>query len=319
MTALSAVVWLPRNTSKHKLTQVQKVAQHCNPRDWRKTPHLRRDETFLLILLHMKTLFFKMKPQAWGRVISNSAFNMRSSQMESGHYFPHPFHPGTTGMRENRAPGYLAESTSQYEKKRGHRAQKTFDNGRKWSGEQIRQPCQFPGGTDGEYSASCLPAAGPAERPRMTPRWNPIQHVDGTHLKHQPEEEHHSNTGNNICMVLDDKLMAQHRRVLVGLFSDPHLETTRPNFRLAQRGRDRSLSGYIFIILPCEDAQSSLLLPTSKGPGSNWTWRVTLLLVGGSTAREPLRLTNEILYVQERKRRRSLSPPGGVEYDSVLS
>lgn len=59
---------------------------------------------------------------------------------------------------------------------------------------------------------------------------DPIQHVDGTHLKHQPEKEHHSNTGNNICMVLDDKLMAQHRRVLGGLLSDPHLGEIRPNF-----------------------------------------------------------------------------------------
>lgn len=51
-----------------------------------------------------------------------------------------------------------------------------------------------------------------------------------THLKHQAEEKHHSNTGNNICMILDDKLMAQHRRILVSLFSDPHVDAIRPTF-----------------------------------------------------------------------------------------
>lgn len=51
-----------------------------------------------------------------------------------------------------------------------------------------------------------------------------------THLKHQAEEKHHSNTGNNICMVLDDKLMAQHRRIFVSLFSDPHVDAIRPTF-----------------------------------------------------------------------------------------
>ncbi|KAI3355240.1 hypothetical protein L3Q82_018097 [Scortum barcoo] len=57
----------------------------------------------------------------------------------------------------------------------------------------------------------------------------------GTHLKHEPEEEHHSNAGNDICMVLDDKLMAQHWRVLVALLSDPHVDAVRPNFRFTQR------------------------------------------------------------------------------------
>lgn len=44
-----------------------------------------------------------------------------------------------------------------------------------------------------------------------------------TYLKHQPQEEHHSNTGNNICMVLDDKLVAHHGWVLVRLLSDRHV------------------------------------------------------------------------------------------------
>ena len=57
-----------------------------------------------------------------------------------------------------------------------------------------------------------------------------------TYLKHQPEEEHHSNAGNNICMVLDDKLMAQHRRVFVRLFPDPHVDVVRKKRRFARRG-----------------------------------------------------------------------------------
>lgn len=62
-------------------------------------------------------------------------------------------------------------------------------------------------------------------------RWTALsinQHVVGTHLKHKPEEEHHSNTGHNVCMVLDDKLMAEHRRVLVALLSDRHVDSARP-------------------------------------------------------------------------------------------
>lgn len=45
-----------------------------------------------------------------------------------------------------------------------------------------------------------------------------------THLEHQPEQDHHSNNGNNVCMVLDDELVAQHRRVLVRLLSDAHVD-----------------------------------------------------------------------------------------------
>lgn len=103
--------------------------------------------------------------------------------------------------------------------------------------------------------------------PPHDPLSKPIQHVDGTYLKHQPEQEHHSNTGNNICMVLDDKLMAHHRRILVCLFSDPHVDTIRSNFCLAQRECSRFL---LDSIIPLnENTQSSLLLPTSTGPGSN--------------------------------------------------
>lgn len=112
------------------------------------------------------------------------------------------------------------------------------------------------------------PSAVPGRASPRDPQLKPIQHVDGTYLKHQPEEEHHSNTGNNICMVLDDKLMAQHRRVLVGLFSDPHGDTIRPNFCFTQRRCSLFLPGIIVILLR-ENAQSSPLLPTSKGPSCN--------------------------------------------------
>lgn len=135
------------------------------------------------------------------------------------------------------------------------------------SEEQIRQPCQFPGEQMGSIRHPCPRASSPPHPQHK----DPIQHVDGTHLKHQPEKEHHSNTGNNICMVLDDKLMAQHRRVLGGLLSDPHLGEIRPNFFfycVAQRRCGRFLSDTV-VVVECEDAQSSLLLPTSKGPGCN--------------------------------------------------
>lgn len=55
----------------------------------------------------------------------------------------------------------------------------------------------------------------------------PPAYVDGTHLEHQPEEEHHSNTRNNVCMVLDDELVAHHRRILVALFPDAHVDAAR--------------------------------------------------------------------------------------------
>lgn len=43
------------------------------------------------------------------------------------------------------------------------------------------------------------------------------------YLKHQAQKEHHSNAGNNICMVLDDELVAHHGWVLVRLLSDRHI------------------------------------------------------------------------------------------------
>lgn len=98
--------------------------------------------------------------------------------------------------------------------------------------------------------------AGPA--PPRDPQVKPIHRVYRTYLKHQPEKKHHSNTGNNICMVLDDKLMAQHWRTLGGLFSDPHVDTIRPNFCFTRRRCSLFLSDIItIIILLCENPQSS--------------------------------------------------------------
>lgn len=50
-----------------------------------------------------------------------------------------------------------------------------------------------------------------------------MKYKEKTYLKHQAQEEHHSNTGNNICMVLDDELVAHHRWALVRLLSDRHV------------------------------------------------------------------------------------------------
>lgn len=104
-----------------------------------------------------------------------------------------------------------------------------------------------------------------------------------THLKHQPEKEHHSNTGNNICMVLDDKLMAQHRRVLGGLLSDPHLGEIRPNFFFCLASRGADVVAFCRILLLSWSART-LKAPScflrAKGQAAI-EWRVTLLLVGG--------------------------------------
>lgn len=100
-------------------------------------------------------------------------------------------------------------------------------------------------GVDWDNSASRFPGSRSAAPGSAFPHYfairNPIQDVDGTYLEHQPEEEHHSNTGNNICMVLDDKLVAHHRRILVGLFTDPHVDAVWPQtFFFKERSR-RSL------------------------------------------------------------------------------
>lgn len=146
--------------------------------------------------------------------------------------------------------------------------------------------------TDGDHSVFCQPRTAPLYlRPTNKPPFNMW-----THLKHQSEKEHHSNAGNNICMVLDDKLMAQHRRVLVRLFSDPHVDAVRKTVAFAQRGCEVfSSSGVFFCGEPLKDLSASC-----TGPGS-YEWRVTLLLVGGCRERETLRLNNDALYAQERK------------------
>jgi len=146
--------------------------------------------------------------------------------------------------------------------------------------------------------------SGPSTLPvesisRRDPRPKPIQHVDGTYLKHEPEEEHHSQAGNNICMVLDDKLMAQHWRILVGLLSDRHVDSLRHHLCFTRRRCSRFLLFVIIIIissssssnLQYEDAQSSLLLPLREGPGSNWM----ACHSSASGRAEPLSRTNEML------------------------
>lgn len=110
-----------------------------------------------------------------------------------------------------------------------------------------------------QWSVHCASRASPHEQCLKA-----IQHVYGTYLKHQPEQENHSNTGNNICMVLDDKLMAQHRRVLVSFFPDPHVDTVLSNFCFTQRRCNRFLTGDIMILL-CETRKTPLL-PSSTGP-----------------------------------------------------
>lgn len=119
------------------------------------------------------------------------------------------------------------------------------------------------------------------EHPPHGPQLISIQHVDGTHLKHQSEKEHHSNTGNNICMVLDDKLMAQHRRILVSLFSDPHVGAIGPNLCFTQHRCSRFLSEMINTVL----LKAASCFLQAKGQAAI-EWRVTLRLVGGSTERD---------------------------------
>lgn len=129
-----------------------------------------------------------------------------------------------------------------------------------------------------------------------------------THLKHQPEQENHSNTGNNICMVLDHKLVAQHRWVLVGLFSDPHVDAIRRSFtlRFTQTLFFSSLSVCVCVWLfsPYQMVRSRWALTASC------MQRARLLLNGVSLfcwwedprrEREPQRLTKENLYARERK------------------
>lgn len=81
-------------------------------------------------------------------------------------------------------------------------------------------------------------------------------------------------------MVLDDKLVAHHRRVLVRLFSDPHVDAIRPNF-FASRCAD-VVAFFPILLLPF--SARTLKAPScflwAKGQAAV-EWRVTLLLVGG--------------------------------------
>lgn len=94
--------------------------------------------------------------------------------------------------------------------------------------EQMRDESLPPGGRDvpgvrrrGRHRCTTRPAKN------RNPPQKKLERVDGTHLEHEPEEEQHSNTRNNVCMVLDDELVAHHRRVLVALFPDAHVDAAR--------------------------------------------------------------------------------------------
>lgn len=134
-----------------------------------------------------------------------------------------------------------------------------------------------------------------------------------TYLKHQPEQEHHSNTGNNICMVLDDKLMAENRRILVGLLSDPHVDAIRDTFAFARRRCGLSLpdsEGFF-----ARERSELPLLPIATGPG--WNWMACHSSASGRVHGESRRcacLTNESPYAQEGNSWSSLSLPRGLEY-----
>lgn len=85
-------------------------------------------------------------------------------------------------------------------------------------------------------------------------------------------------------MVLDDKLMAQHRRILVSFFPDPHVDAVLSNFCFTRRRCNRFLSDDIIMLL-YESAQFPHRFLHAQGQ-TEIEWRVTLLLVGGSTERE---------------------------------
>lgn len=109
-----------------------------------------------------------------------------------------------------------------------------------------------------------LPANSWESPPRRTTKSQKVCKAT-TYLKHQPQEENHSNTGNNICMVLDDKLVAHHGWVLSGLLSDRHDGAVVFDYML--RRSSRFLSDDNGITLQSEDTPSSLLLPINAGPG----------------------------------------------------
>lgn len=62
-------------------------------------------------------------------------------------------------------------------------------------------------------------------------------------------------------MVLDDKLVAHHRRILVRLFSDPHVDTIGLNLLLRAAQIESVSFKYYCVSLQCEDAQR---LPTAS-------------------------------------------------------
>lgn len=153
--------------------------------------------------------------------------------------------------------------------------------------------------------------------PALLRDYKALQDVDGTYLEHQPEEEHHSNTGNNICMVLDDKLVAHHRRILVGLFSDPHVDAVWPQTFFPPLFPSQMRSAFFKIL------SLAFGVKTLKAPSCLFLWAkgqaamngVSLFCLWEGSARP----TNDTLHAQERNSCCcSLSPPRGSEELLVL-
>jgi hypothetical protein len=72
-------------------------------------------------------------------------------------------------------------------------------------------------------SNSCRSIRKAAHQPRM----RGIRHGKPTYLKHEADNQHHSNTGYNICMVLNDELMTENRRTLTTLSTPRNSHLTR--------------------------------------------------------------------------------------------
>lgn len=252
----TVVVRLPRNTSTHKLTEprgllaavttdANELLRTCNIKihpQWRKTPCFYCDQTVVVVVKR-----FQLSISVWGAARWTLV-------------------PASLWERPNSGFSTWISWTKREKGASRPRFKENFRPGEEVVRRMDQTAMSGSVKTDGEYSAS-RSAVGRASIPAQRTPPGPRQ----THLKHQPEEEHHSNTGHNICMVLDDKLVAHHRRVLACLFSDPHLNAVRPNFCFSQRRRSRFLSGsFLLITLRGENARSSLLLPVSKGPDSSW-------------------------------------------------
>lgn len=98
-----------------------------------------------------------------------------------------------------------------------------------------------------------------------------------TYLKHKPKKEHHSNTGNNICMILDDKLMAENWRVLAILLSDPHFTFLWLNLP-QQKNNCKPVNTSPVFISSAHVRQITFQTTSSKARSPRWIDRLSLLL-----------------------------------------